>query len=280
MKSTKNENRTRRHSNETKNKIAKGNTGKVFSSERKRNIGNARLIKITENDLNILKELWKKHFVPSKEIRSKLNLSDRVYKRFVDQYCTFEQIKYLNQTIRSEIYQMIIDCCLAKIPYKEIADRLGFKYKWMRHTILKLSKFYDIEPLSKPVLQKTEEHKEKLSKLLTKYNKENPKKKQNNPNWKGGISKLSDLIRESPKYKSWRFAIMKRDNFKCINCEKNGYLHVDHIYPFALILEDGKITTIEEAHEYAPLWNINNGRTLCVECHRKTETYGKQRKNK
>ena len=74
-------------------------------------------------------------------------------------------------------------------------------------------------------------------------------------------------IRQSAKYKAWRTLVFERDNYTCVMCGiKNGlgktiYLHADHIKPFALFPE--------------LRFDINNGRTLCVPCHKKTGTYGR-----
>lgn len=84
--------------------------------------------------------------------------------------------------------------------------------------------------------------------------------KDKNVNWKGGVTPIHQQIRTSTPYKRWREAVFKRDDYRCLDCgEKGGSLHADHIYPFA----------------YFPRlrFDINNGRTLCVECHRKTPTY-------
>jgi len=35
------------------------------------------------------------------------------------------------------------------------------------------------------------------------------------------------------------------------------------------------ILSKEEALSCDELWNINNGRTLCIGCHKKTDTYGR-----
>jgi hypothetical protein len=79
--------------------------------------------------------------------------------------------------------------------------------------------------------------------------------------WKGGVSDINHHIRESGAYKEWRMAVYKRDDFRCLDCgEKGKYLNADHIYPFAL---------------YPRLrFDINNGRTLCEECHYRTPTFG------
>lgn len=85
-------------------------------------------------------------------------------------------------------------------------------------------------------------------------------------NWKGGISPLNKILRRSLKYRTWREAVFKRDNYTCVLCgARNGNgkyieLHPDHIKPFSRFPE--------------LRYEISNGRTLCIECHKKTDTYG------
>lgn len=87
----------------------------------------------------------------------------------------------------------------------------------------------------------------------------------NNPSWKGGVTPIHKAIRGSFEYSLWRTSVFQRDNYTCIWCganNKNGNrttLHADHIKPFSLFPE------LRLA--------IDNGRTLCVPCHRTTETY-------
>lgn len=89
---------------------------------------------------------------------------------------------------------------------------------------------------------------------------------QKNPNWKGGISTENALIRHSSKYKQWRQDVFMRDGYTCQVCGakngdgKNVTLNADHIKPFA----------------YHPelRFDLSNGKTLCVDCHKNTETYG------
>jgi len=93
--------------------------------------------------------------------------------------------------------------------------------------------------------------------------------------WKGGISQLQKLIRGSSYYLRWRKDIFERDNYTCQICEKKGEkIQADH-YPktFAYLLEKNNIKTLEQAINCEELWNISNGRTLCIDCHKKTDTY-------
>lgn len=79
--------------------------------------------------------------------------------------------------------------------------------------------------------------------------------KENNPNWKGGISTENQLIRESVRGRDWREAIYKRDGYTCQECGKVGsVLNAHHIKPFAKYPE----------HRF----DINNGITLCKQCHK------------
>lgn len=86
-------------------------------------------------------------------------------------------------------------------------------------------------------------------------------KGSDNPNWKGGVTPKYRSIRTSKEYKKWRTSVFERDNYTCTWCSYKGKgLNADHIKPFALF---PKLR-----------FNINNGRTLCTECHLKTDTYG------
>lgn len=96
-------------------------------------------------------------------------------------------------------------------------------------------------------------------------------------NWKGGITSLYLLIRNSFIYRQWRSDVFTRDNFICQECGQIGRkLNADHIKPFSVIIKQHNIKTLEDAINCSELWNINNGRTLCVLCHRKTNTWGEK----
>jgi len=106
----------------------------------------------------------------------------------------------------------------------------------------------------------SEEHKKNISKS---------NKGSKNGNWKGGITELFFKIHNSFKYRQWRSDVFTRDNFTCQNCGQiGGKLNVHHIKPYSKIIQFYEITTIEQALECEEIWNINNGITLCGECHK------------
>ncbi len=79
--------------------------------------------------------------------------------------------------------------------------------------------------------------------------------------WKGGVSTENERQRKSKEYRKWRSDVFQRDDYTCQECnKKGGRLNADHIKPFAYFKD--------------LRFELSNGRTLCVKCHRKTDTYG------
>jgi len=98
----------------------------------------------------------------------------------------------------------------------------------------------------------TQEYREKMSLA---------NKGENGRNWKGGISPVNEIIRQSSEFKQWRVAVFAKDNYTCQQCGakhevgNRPQLHPHHKKPFA---------------EYPELrFVVENGITLCAECHRK-----------
>lgn len=89
------------------------------------------------------------------------------------------------------------------------------------------------------------------------------KRADKNPNWRGGITPENKSARMCAAYRNWRKAVFERDNFACVVCgdATGGNLEADHIKPFAGFPE--------------LRYEVANGRTLCIPCHRKTDTWGR-----
>jgi len=84
-----------------------------------------------------------------------------------------------------------------------------------------------------------------------------------NPQWKGGVTPANKIIRKSAKYDLWRMSVFIKDDRACVWCGSRKDIEADHIQPFALF----------PVLRFA----IDNGRTLCHDCHRKTVTYGNKK---
>jgi 5-methylcytosine-specific restriction endonuclease McrA len=110
---------------------------------------------------------------------------------------------------------------------------------------------------------KGRKHTEKTRRKLSEMQKGN---KSNS--WKGGISRKYKEEYWSLKYRLWRESVFQRDIYQCQKCGfkgNQGYLTAHHIKSWA---------------KYPELrFDINNGITLCEECHKLTDNYkGRGRK--
>ena len=66
-------------------------------------------------------------------------------------------------------------------------------------------------------------------------------------------------LRSTKEYREWRKAVFERDNYTCQECGSIEHLEAHHI---------------KEVSKFPELvYEINNGLTLCHECHTKTESY-------
>lgn len=85
-------------------------------------------------------------------------------------------------------------------------------------------------------------------------NKENYPRGAQSTLWKGGITPENQLARGHADYIAWRKSIFSRDGYKCYICgEEKPRLNAHHIIPFS---ESKELRT-----------NMENGVTLCLECH-------------
>lgn len=103
--------------------------------------------------------------------------------------------------------------------------------------------------------------------------------------WKGGITPLVMKIRGCLEYRKWRTDVFVRDNYTCQECGacsgngKKVMLNADHIKTFSTIFSENQISSFEEAIACSEFWDLDNGRTLCLDCH-KIKTWGNKILNK
>lgn len=78
-----------------------------------------------------------------------------------------------------------------------------------------------------------------------------------NSNWNGGKTRDRKAAMSTVEYKQWRLSVFQRDRFTCVFCGKSkGDLNADHIKPWAFFPD--------------LRYDLSNGRTLCVPCHKTT----------
>ena len=136
----------------------------------------------------------------------------------------------------------------------------------------------------------TKKHKENLSKVMagripwnkgkkgvqTSYwkGKRNPHMVgEKNPSWRGGVTALGLKIRRLPEFKKWRKSVFERDSYACQKCgdNKGGNLEAHHLVPLAWLIYYHGCKKIEDVVGCDELWDINNGQTLCKDCHNLTK---------
>ncbi|NCD00114.1 MAG: HNH endonuclease [Bacteroidia bacterium] len=99
--------------------------------------------------------------------------------------------------------------------------------------------------------------------------------KEKSTNWKGGITKLNELVRKLDKNYELIKRVYERDNFTCQKCGlrsgngKSVILNAHHIKPFKTIMSENNIKSIYDAYNCKELWDEDNLITLCVDCHKK-----------
>lgn len=88
------------------------------------------------------------------------------------------------------------------------------------------------------------------------------------PNWKGGISSERKLYMQTNEYQNWRKEVFNRDDYTCQCCHQHGgELNAHHIECYSENV-DKRI-------------DIDNGITLCKECHIKFHSiYGRKNNSK
>lgn len=110
------------------------------------------------------------------------------------------------------------------------------------------------------------ETRDNLSKLNTGENNPNyGKVGKDAPNWQGGLTDKMQALRNTTAYKNWRESVYERDDWTCQECGARSsadnavYLNAHHIHP----IKDNKNSLL--------IFDVNNGITLCADCHNKTK---------
>lgn len=107
---------------------------------------------------------------------------------------------------------------------------------------------------------------EEMKKKISDDHKKNKKipRGEKHWNWKGGVTKEHNLIRNSMEYVIWRNEVYKRDNYTCRLCNthcQKGNIVAHHLQKFSDFPELRFI--------------IDNGLTLCRKCHAEIENPNK-----
>jgi len=125
------------------------------------------------------------------------------------------------------------------------------------------------DKIRKKVLKQFENGMPENTKLKISLAHKGKHQKEKNCSWKGGITPINKLIRNSKGFKEWREKIYKRENYTCWICKEKGCkLNAHHLKGFA---------------KYPKLrFEVNNGIILCEFCHRTYTEFGgfKKRKEK
>lgn len=84
--------------------------------------------------------------------------------------------------------------------------------------------------------------------------------KDNNPNWRGGVTRVRKAKMSTSKYRRWRKMVFERDGYTCQDCGKHGgHMNAHHVKSWK---------------EFPKLrYKLSNGVTLCLTCHKKTYKY-------
>lgn len=209
-----------------------------------------------------------------------------LYDLYINQNLSYRQISEKINIDKNAIYYWLKKYEIQLRPIKLFTKghKINLNKKKTNETKRKISKAHKGKKLSIETKQKISH-----TKIITKCHRG-----ENNSNWQGGISSLRDLIRQSSNSINWRKQVFIRDNYTCQECgQHGGFLEVHHnnesfnqifhdflnLYNYLSPIHD-KVKLLELALEHRPFWDINNGLTLCKDCHKNTKINVNYRKIK
>lgn len=169
---------------------------------------------------------------------------------------------------KSGVYERTPEMKTGKNPnsHKQTKEIIAKRLRTMKERGIKVGKW-------NKGLKRTDEQKNKTSKAgIGKHRGEK------SGLWRGGfwtkIKGTAYQLRNSFKYTKWRIAVFERDKYTCCSCHKiGGKLNAHHIKRFIDIIYENNIVDYDQGLNCDELWDINNGITLCVDCHRLTDNY-------
>jgi 5-methylcytosine-specific restriction endonuclease McrA len=124
--------------------------------------------------------------------------------------------------------------------------------------------------------QQSETMKRKVSEANKRYWADHPEqlaargekmRGENHYQWKGGASKLNTAIRQMNENRKWMDAVKDRDGGKCVRCGSADQVESHHIAELVTLIEFHKVKTRDDARGVTAFWDLNNGETLCRQCH-------------
>lgn len=89
---------------------------------------------------------------------------------------------------------------------------------------------------------------------------------QEKSSYKESYKKISHYLRTTSSYLKWKNAVLDKDNHKCIECGSEDDLQAHHVYSLYDICKENNFN-IEKILNSEIFNDVNNGKTVCVQCH-------------
>lgn len=109
---------------------------------------------------------------------------------------------------------------------------------------------------------------------------------ENNPRYIDGRTQFERSLRNTYDYKQWKERVLQRDKGICQECGSGDEIEVHHKVSFGILCSDFIVEynrlnlkedrKVDLAKWYYPLWDIDNGITLCVSCHKEVDVKRRQ----